>query len=162
MELTPRADEALRVPPSGRRRLLSVAALVVLLGALGLVLVRALGDATVFFKNADEAVAERAELGDSRFRLQGTVVEGTIQKTPLGVDFTVAYNGVEVPVKHTGDPAELFQEGVPVVLEGAWNLDTYESDWMAIKHTEVYVEDNQQRLDDAEEGGTEQSLPPAP
>lgn len=153
MELTPRTDAERRAAPSGTRRLLSVGALVVLLGAAGFVLVQALGDATVFFKNADEAVAERAELGDRRFRLQGTVVDGTVQETATGVDFTVAYNGVSVDVHHVGDPADLFQPGVPVVLEGRWGADAYESDWMAVKHTEVYVEENSDRLDEADEGG---------
>ena len=37
-----------------------------------------------------------------------------------GVTFTVKFNGVEVPVHHEGDPPELFEPGIPVVLEGRW------------------------------------------
>ncbi len=153
MELTPRTEDEARPPRSGRRRIIGVLGIVLVLAAAGLVMVQALGDASVFFRNADEAVEQRAELGDRRFRLQGTVVRDTIAETGLGVDFVVAYNGVEVPVHHIGDPAELFQAGVPVVLEGSWGDDAYESDWMAVKHTEVYEEDNGGRLRDAEDGG---------
>lgn len=165
MELTPRPAAEPPRSGAGRRRAIVVLASVVLLGAGGFVLLQALGDASVFFRNADEAVAQRDELGDRRFRLQGTVVRGTIEETGLGVSFTLAYNGAEVPVRHTGDPAELFQAGVPVVLEGRWGPEVYESDWMAVKHTEVYEEDNGERLRDAEEGGegtTPSSAPDAP
>ena len=34
--------------------------------------------------------------------------------------FPIGFNGVVVDVVHTGDPPDLFQLGVPVVLEGAW------------------------------------------
>ncbi len=153
MELSPRPSEDRARVPSQRRRVLSVAAIVLLLGAAGVVLVQALGDASVFFKNADEAMAERAELGDRRFRLQGTVVPGSIEPTALGVHFVVVYNDVEVPVQHIGDPVELFQEDVPVVLEGRWGPEAYESDWMAVKHTEVYEAENDERLREADAGG---------
>ena len=51
-----------------------IIAILVILAVAGFVLVNALGDATLFFYNADEAVAQQAELGTDRFRLQGTVV----------------------------------------------------------------------------------------
>jgi cytochrome c-type biogenesis protein CcmE len=151
VELTPR--EPPQQPRTSRRRPVVVLAIVVLLAAGGAVLVRALGDASVFFKNADEAVAERAELGDRRFRLQGTVVDGSVEPTDDGVVFTVTYNDVEVDVRHVGDPVQLFQEGIPVVLEGHWGPEVYESDWMAVKHSEVYEADNPDRLREADEGG---------
>ena len=89
--------------------------------ALVFVAYQGLNNATLFFRNADEAVAQRAELGDKRFRLQGTVVEGTVQPDGTTVRFDVTYNGVEVPVQHLGDPPELFQPDIPVVLEGHWS-----------------------------------------
>ena len=116
----------------------------------GFLVLRGLGDAAVFFKNADEAVAERDELGDDRFRLQGTVVPGSIVETVDGAEFTVVFNSVEVDVVHSGAPVELFQEAIPVILEGRWDGDVYTSDWMAVKHTEVYVEEHDDRLTEAE------------
>ncbi len=106
--------------PSGprRSRLPVIVALLVIVGVAGFVIVNALGNATLFFYNADEAVAQQSELGTSRFRLQGTVVGPTVQRTDDGVTFDVTFNGVEVPVRHQGDPPELFQPDIPVVLEG--------------------------------------------
>jgi cytochrome c-type biogenesis protein CcmE len=84
----------------------------------------ALGSASLFFKNVDEAVRDRQELGTKRFQVQGTVVERSIARTELdrvsAVRFTIAFNGVEADVVHTGDTLTAFKAGATVVLEGKW------------------------------------------
>lgn len=150
MELTPRP-----APETRRRRSpWAYGVLVAVLLGLGLVVYQGLTSASLYFYNADEAVEQRADLGDKRFRLQGTVLGDSIQSTDEGVDFTVAFNGVEVDVRHDGDPPELFQPGIPVVLEGRWMGDVFASDTIRVKHSEQYKADNGDRLDDAERGGT--------
>ena len=83
-----------------------------------------LGDAALFFYNADEAVERRVELGDDRFRVQGTPLEDTIIEGFRGdqpvVVFAIGFGEVTIDIVHVGDPPELFQPGVPVVLEGSW------------------------------------------
>lgn len=152
MELTPRPAPATR----RRRSPWAYGALVLVLLALGLVAYQGLTSASLYFYDADEAVAQRDELGDKRFRLQGTVLGDTIESTDDGVDFAVAFNGVQVDVHHDGDPPELFQAGIPVVLEGRWAAtgDVFASDTIRVKHSEQYEADNGERLDDAERGGT--------
>ncbi len=161
LDLTPRPTEGGSGSPRrrfGLRRWVGVAMLVVVVGVGGFAVVRALDDATLFFRNADEAVGERAELGTSRFRLQGLVVPGSVEAYPGGVAFVVAYNGVEVPVEHSGDPVELFDDGIPVVLEGSWSGSSegavYVSDRMLVKHDENYVAENADRIDEAGDGAT--------
>jgi cytochrome c-type biogenesis protein CcmE len=145
-----------RTPRSSRRGLvLGVVAVLVL--ALGFLVYKGLSDATVYFRNADEAVAERASLGDRRFRLQGTVVDDAVE-TDDGVNFDVTYKGVDVAVHHVGDPPELFKPGIPVVLEGSWDPaggDFFASDRMFIKHDATYEskDDYDQRIREAEQGG---------
>jgi len=170
MELTPRtgpdagtgADGA-GTPPASRRstrsRLPAIVLIVVVVLGLGFVLVKALGSATTFYRNVDEAVAERESLGTKRFRLQGTVVDGTIERTGEGVDFVITFNGVELPVQHTGDPPEMFKPDEAVLLEGHFveGSDVYRSDLMIVKHSEVYEAENEDRLKEAEEGGHVQS-----
>lgn len=152
MELTPRPAPA----PSRRRSPWAYGALVAVLLGLGLVVYQGLTSASLYFYNADEAVEQRADLGDKRFRLQGTVLGDSIEPTDDGVDFTVAFNGVQVDVRHDGDPPELFQAGIPVVLEGRWSAasDEFDSDTIRVKHSEQYEADNGDRLDDADRGGT--------
>ncbi len=120
---------------------------VVIVSALGMLLVQGLGNATLYFRNADEAVAQRDELGDRRFRLQGTVVGGSVREVADGVAFTIEYAGVSVDVLHRGDPPELFQPDIPVVLEGSFAGERFESDRMMVKHTSDYREEHPDRVD---------------
>lgn len=163
MELTPRTGPAApqAAAPRRRRNPAVYGVLVVVLLALGVVVWQGLTSASLYFHNADEAVAKREELGDKRFRLQGTVLGDSIVRTDDGVEFTVAYNGVRVDVRHQGDPPELFQPGIPVVLEGRWSQteDVYESDAIKVKHSESYEADHGDRLDQAETGGTAPTSP---
>ena len=132
-------------------RLAIVLALVA--GATAFLLVKGLGDATVFFKNADEAVEARDDLGTKRFRLQGTVVDGSVKQVDDAVEFDVEYHCQKVHVRHEGDPPELFKPGIPVVLEGRYAdppSDTYESDKIFVRHTSEYRVDEADRLEEAE------------
>jgi cytochrome c-type biogenesis protein CcmE len=150
-EEAPALDVTPRARPARRRR--GIAATLVLLAvvaALIVIAVNALGEASLFFLNADEAVEQQADLGDDRFRLQGTVVPGSVDQTDDGVTFTVRFNDVEVDVVHRGDPPELFQPDIPVVLEGNWEGEVYASDRILVRHESDY---SPERLDQADEGG---------
>jgi cytochrome c-type biogenesis protein CcmE len=124
--------------------------LVLVVGAIGFLLWKGLGDSTTFFYNVDEAVERQDELGTDRFRMQGTVLPGTVEEEGGDVTFTVSYDGVEADVVHRGDPPELFQENLPVVVEGHWEDGAFASDRILVKHSEEYQEDNGERLDDAD------------
>jgi cytochrome c-type biogenesis protein CcmE len=127
------------------RRRLWLAGIVVI-GALGFLVFQGLGNATLYFRTADEAVAQRAELGDRRFRIEGDVVDGSVRQTGNDVSFTLTSKSVEVPVQHKGDPPELFRPGIPVVLEGRFEGDHFASDRILVKHSETYVADNPDRV----------------
>lgn len=156
MELTPRTAPAAGATTRRRRNPWAYGVLLLVLAGLGVVVYQGLTSASLYFYNADEAVEQRAALGDRRFRLQGSVVGDSIKPTDGGVDFTVVYQGVQVDVRHEGDPPELFQPGIPVVVEGRWDPsgDFFASDSIRVKHTPEYEADNADRLDDAERGGT--------
>jgi cytochrome c-type biogenesis protein CcmE len=148
-------DEPVRSRSSKGR--LALLVLVTVVAVLGFLVWKGLSNATVYFRNADEAVAERDELGDQRFRIQGSVVDAA-EETPDGVNFDITYNGVDVAVRHVGDPPELFEPGIPVVLEGTWDPDGgdfFASDRMLIKHDATYEsqDDYDERVREAEEGG---------
>jgi cytochrome c-type biogenesis protein CcmE len=170
MELTPRtfADTgtdgeggALATKPRAgdrrrRRRWVPLAVLGVVLVALGVLVFKGLSDATLYFRNADEAVAQRESLGTKRFRLQGTVTGAPADAAGV-VSFAVTFNGASVDVRHVGSPPELFRPGIPVVLEGHWDEsgDVFDSDRIMIRHDATYEseDDYQQRMREAEQGG---------
>ena len=129
------------------------AALAVVVGAVGFLMWQGLGNATVYFYTADEAVDEKESLGDRRFRIEGAVVPGSVDERSTSdaehvVDFEIISAGVKVPVRHVGNPPELFQPGIPVVLEGNWDGDVYASDRIMVKHTTEYKAENPDRVDD--------------
>lgn len=162
MELSPRTvpGEPGTVAPKRRRRPWAYGVLAFVLVGLSVVVYQGLTSASLYFYNADEASEQRAELGSQRIRLQGSVRDDV---HPLasgeGIEFTVTYNGADVVVHHDGDPPELFQPGLPVVLEGRWSpsLETFDSDRILVKHSEQYEADNGDRLDDADDADDGQS-----
>lgn len=163
MELSPRTapDTSGAGGPPRRRRPWAYGALLVVIAGLGVVAYQALTSASLYFYNADEAVEQKEELGDRRIRLQGSVLDD-VDSTPEGVTFTVKFNGVEVPVRHDGDPPELFEPGIPVVLEGRWSDsgDAFDSDAIRVKHSEEYEADNGERLEDAEDADADETGEP--
>lgn len=136
---------------TGRLRLGIVIA--VICGALAFLVVRGLGDATQFYRDADAAVAARDDLGSKRFRIQGVVRPGSIEAVGADVHFEVEYECVVVPVQHEGTRPSLFKEGIPVVLEGAFVAGTdrtFASDRIIVRHTEEYRTDESQEAEATE------------
>lgn len=120
---------------------------------------RALTDATQFFRNVDDAVAQRDELGTRRFRLQGRVAPGTVGSGGEGdVTFQVVHGCTTALVVHRGDPPELFDSPwIPVLIVGSWHeqpvelvtgADThvFRSDELIVKHTNEYEADYGDRV----------------
>ena len=147
-------------PERSKYRRGPIAAIVLLLAAVAAVLFVTLGDATLVFYEVDEVVEQREELVDKRFRVVGTPLPGIVETTvgrESAVIFTFCAQGVYADVVHVGDPAELFQPGVPVVLQGEWvfeSLPEFQSlpnatrdgwylstDHMVVKHDNDYRTD---------------------
>ncbi len=158
LDLAPRPSR-----PERSRRRGSLLVLLLVVAAVVFVLLRTLGDASLFFYRVDEAVALRQDMGDERFRVVGTPLPGLVEASLDGqpaVVFTLCAGEVLADVAHLGDPAELFQPGVPVVLQGSWEAGAVpglpglaapaadgwylRTDHMVVKH------DNDYRADGAE------------
>ena len=159
MELSPRAlpDTPGTGAPRRRRSPWAYGVVALVLIGMAVVAYQGLTSASLYFYNADEAVAKRAELDGDRIRVQGLVRDDVEPKRfgdgDTGIAFTIAFNGVELPVEHRGDPPELFQPGLPVVLEGSFggSREVFGSDRIIVKHSEQYEADNGDRLDDAQD-----------
>jgi cytochrome c-type biogenesis protein CcmE len=95
-----------------------------------------LNDNLVYFKTPTELM--QGDFDGSRVRLGGQVVEGTVVEGARTVEFEVGDGQNVIDVVHDGAPAQLFQPGVGVVVEGRWDGATFHSDTMLIKHDEQY------------------------
>ena len=150
LDLSPRQVAPGRAGRSATRRWMPLIVLGVLALVLGFIVYEA-RDASLYFRNADEAVAQKKELGTKKFRLQGTVV-GTPRENAAGTAtvFTVEYNDVQVKVRHTGSEPAMFKKGIPVVAEGHWNEagTEFDSERLLVKHDENYEDEHPDRVKD--------------
>ena len=104
-------------------------------------LVEGLGSSLNYFDTVDQAFAHRHTLGTTTFRLEGTVVPGTIRATATGSDFTICQGPHVVHVANTGSPPQLFQARIPVVVVGHFTSDTsndFVSNSILVKHSATY------------------------
>jgi cytochrome c-type biogenesis protein CcmE len=138
MEVPPGYSSPRRRRSLGTRRQ-RFAAAVVVLGALGFLLAQGLTNAMSYYLTANQAVAQRAQLGGRDFRIQGTVMPGLRQ---VGGDlrFSIKAGHVSVPVVSSGSPSQLFRVGVPVVLAGHWQGEVFDSYQVMVQHGSSYVE----------------------
>ncbi|MGH9101652.1 MAG: cytochrome c maturation protein CcmE, partial [Acidimicrobiales bacterium] len=122
-----------------RRRLWLAGAVIV--AALGYLAFEGLSSSVVYFKTVNEAVADRAQLGGTDFRLEGTVVRGSVRPTSGGVDFALTAGGRTLDVQSANSPPQLFAGGIPVVVVGhfAGGTDRFFSDTIMVKHSSSYV-----------------------
>jgi len=156
MDVTPRtsAPEAPAPGTKGRparskgRGMVAAIVLVAVLGGTGFLLVKQIGAASLYYYNADEAVAKKTSLGDRRFRIQGTFTGSKSDLASGDVKFAIAFNGARVVVDHSGSEPALFKPGVAVVLDGRWAPDGSEflSDRIEVKHSATYVAEHPDRV----------------
>ncbi|CAN5611238.1 hypothetical protein BH18ACT3_BH18ACT3_11890 [soil metagenome] len=162
MDLTPRtAPEA--AAPSTRRRWVPLLVLGLVVAAGGVLVARFLTSAVDYYCNVDE-IGERAGCEKGRsLRVQGTVEDGTIERTDGTTSFVISFNGEELPVRYEGEPGGIFDECIPVVVHGRIEADgALRGTRVEVKHSSEYVDENAERLDDAvEKSGAEQCSSPA-
>ena len=133
------------VPSPGRRRRASwrvLTVFVLLAAALTFLLVEGLGSSLDYFDTINQAYAHRASLGTSTFRLEGTVMPGTIEATAKGSDFAICQGPHVVHVSNTGSPPALFQARIPVVVVGHFTSDSsndFVSNSILVKHSATYT-----------------------
>lgn len=110
-----------------------VAALVVAITLAGL------NDNLTYYLYPNEAVTQRAEFPDGeRFRLAGQVVANSLAESGDDLSFEVTDGSATIPVVLVGTPPALFNEEVPVLLEGSWSGAVFTADEALIRHDENY------------------------
>jgi cytochrome c-type biogenesis protein CcmE len=114
-------------------------AAIVIIGALVFVLGRGLTNALDYYLTVKQAIAQRAQLGTSDFRIQGTVLPGAHQ-VGTTLYFSIGSGHMDVKVASTGSPPQLFHVGMPVVLDGHWQGALFASSQIMVQHGSSYVE----------------------
>ena len=116
-----------------------------IIGGIGVValvvtlMVTSLSSGLTYYLYPSEAVAQRADFPDgTSFRLAGQVVSGSIAEDGLVTSFTVTDGAADVPVDLDGRVPPLFADGVPVLVEGAWQDERFVAREALIRHDENY------------------------
>lgn len=155
LDLSPRrdvADGSSERPPR-RRPWAAIVVLVLVLVAGGVIVTQFLTSAVDYYCNVDE-VGERAGCDpDRRLRLQGTVDEGSVERSGGETTFSISFNDVTIPVAYDGEPGGIFQECIPVVVHGVIVDGELQGDRVEVKHSEEYVAVNDERVLDAKQAG---------
>lgn len=158
VDLTPRVTEpALPAPRRNRRKWVSIGILVLVLAAGGVVLTKFLTTSLDYFCNVDEAGHKSGCEEGRQFRIQGTVVQHTLQSAQGITRFDISFNNVTLPVVYDGDPGGLFQECIPVVVHGVLKTQVvdgketrvFDGDEVEVKHSNEYEAKNEGRIDEA-------------
>jgi cytochrome c-type biogenesis protein CcmE len=151
MDLTPR--EQLGTPTEARRRRkwLPMVFIGLVIVAGGVIVTQFLTSAIDYYCNVDEVGSREGCEGDRRIRVQGIVLENSVKKTDGATTFTLVFNEKEIDIAYEGDPGGIFQECIPVVAHGRLVEGAFESDRIEVKHSNQYVEVNEERLAKANE-----------
>ena len=97
-----RRDEEPRDPEASKKGLVLLIALIA--GAAGIASMFLFGmkDNAIYSKPVDELVADKGKYANHPIRAEGSLVHGSLEKrdSPCEYRFTIAKNGVEVPVRY--------------------------------------------------------------
>ncbi|HUO48286.1 MAG TPA: cytochrome c maturation protein CcmE, partial [Acidimicrobiales bacterium] len=99
-----------------------------------------------YFETVDQAVASKPMLMGKTFRLEGLVVPGTVQVSGSTVRFVAAGTHHRIAVVNHGNPPQLFQPDVPVVVVGHFEGDGFVSDQIIVDHSAQYQQQHPNRV----------------
>lgn len=125
----------------GRRRLITLVALLVAAGALGYLAFGGVGENLVYYWSPSELYEAGAKAEGATIRLGGLVAPGSVVRGTDGLTlrFEVTDGTNSVPVTAKAVPPAMFREGIGVVVEGTL-LDggTFETQRLMVKHDNEY------------------------
>lgn len=101
--------------------------------------VAGISDNLTYYLYPNEAITQRDDFPDGeRFRLAGRVVDGSLSENDGDLAFEVTDGSNTVPVVLVNTPPPLFNEEVPVLLEGYWTGEYFTAESALIRHDENY------------------------
>jgi len=123
-----------------KRRLFGLVALAVAAGALGAISFSNMGEDLVYYWSPTELL-ERDDALDHIVRLGGQVEPGSVDwdKEAQTVSFSISDGSSSVPVSCSGNPPQMFREGIGVVVEGELKSDgVFRTEKIMVKHSNEY------------------------
>jgi cytochrome c-type biogenesis protein CcmE len=120
------------------KRLFIAGGIVAVVGVAVALVLNAFQSNLVFFYTPSQ-VASREAPEARTFRLGGLVVEGSVKRSGVSVNFAVTDTAKIVPVRFEGILPDLFKEGKGVVAQGRMRDGVFEAREVLAKHDENYM-----------------------
>lgn len=120
------------------KRLAIAAGALLVIGAAVALILNAFSSNLVFFYSPAQITAKEAPVNRT-FRLGGMVVEGSVKRSGVAVDFEVTDTAQTVPVRFEGILPDLFKEGKGVVAQGKLQDGVFVAQEVLAKHDENYM-----------------------
>jgi cytochrome c-type biogenesis protein CcmE len=101
---------------------------IALIAAIGYLIISGLEGTFVYSRTISEVRRLGKEVADQGLRIEGTVVQGSLQKseTTLHCTFALADSlGEFIEIRYDGILPDTFKEGMPAVAEGKYHADDY-------------------------------------
>jgi len=121
-----------------RKRMAIALGVVAVVGAATALVLNAFQSNLVFFYTPTQISAKEAPSGRT-FRLGGLVVEGSVKRDGVKVNFEVTDTAKTVPVQFSGILPDLFKEGKGVVAQGQLENGVFQAKEVLAKHDENYM-----------------------
>ena len=121
-----------------RKRMAIALGVVAVVGAATALVLNAFQSNLVFFYTPTQIAAKEAP-GGRTFRLGGLVVEGSVKRDGVKVNFEVTDTAQTVPVQFSGILPDLFKEGKGVVAQGQLENGVFQAKEVLAKHDENYM-----------------------
>jgi cytochrome c-type biogenesis protein CcmE len=151
MDLTPRTTETGGDEPARRKRnWLPIVVLALVVVAGGVIVTKFLNDSVDYYCNVDEIGVRDGCEQDRRVRIQGVVDADSVAQNGSDTLFVISFNGASLPVHYQGEPGGIFKECIPVVVHGVIEDGELQGDRVEVKHSDEYVAENEERLDESE------------
>jgi cytochrome c-type biogenesis protein CcmE len=158
MDLTPRPADDVTPKVRRKRRWLPMTLIAASLIGGGVVVTQFLTSAIDYYCNVDEIGVREGCDSERRVRVQGVVEQGSVREEDGATVFTLEFNGKTLDVTYQGDPGGIFQECISVVAHGRIAPAGFDSDRIEVRHSNQYVEKNEDRLDESNEEAAACSL----
>jgi cytochrome c-type biogenesis protein CcmE len=121
------------------KRLAALAAGLAALGIATALVLMAFEKNLVFFFTPSQVAANEAPQGKV-FRIGGMVLEGSVKRHGVEVQFVVTDTAKSIPVVYSGPLPDLFREGKGVVAQGSLGADgIFRAREVLAKHDENYM-----------------------
>jgi cytochrome c-type biogenesis protein CcmE len=121
-----------------RKRMAIALGILAVVGIATALVLNAFQSNLVFFYTPTQIAAKEAPSGRT-FRVGGLVVEGSVKRDGVKVNFEVTDTAKVVPVQFSGILPDLFKEGKGVVAQGQLENGVFQAKEVLAKHDENYM-----------------------